>query len=135
MSLLSAEAVTKLEAVRDAILAQPRLYDQYQFFGSAADPCGTACCFAGWVIWLDSPKQFVNMVKSHSVNNFPLNARAVLGVKAAWERGFFGTWVSWSSPYNDLFYEANSAKERARVAANYINFLIERDGPKSKVSA
>ena len=47
MSELSKETIKKLKAVKAAILANPKFYNQGQWIESVT-PCGTTCCIAGW---------------------------------------------------------------------------------------
>jgi hypothetical protein len=132
MAILTREAVAKLVQVRDAILAEPKLYDQ-STFGNPHNPCRSACCLAGWVMWFDDPDKFKATVKTswHSVSVW---ARRILGVETGdgelWRRGLFCDGEDWPEPFGSQFGKASSRADKARIAAAYIDYIIAQDGPK-----
>lgn len=113
------EAIEKLRAVQVAILAQPELYDQLTF-AAEKNPCGSASCLAGWLVWLDSPERFSALAADTSMS-WITEAKAVLGVRCP--AGLFGTGLSWPAPF-DKVYDAPTRRAAAKIAAARIEHFI-----------
>lgn len=56
---LSKQSIQKLKAVKAAILANPKFYNQNSFVASV-QPCGTTCCIAGWADFIVNGKDVHN---------------------------------------------------------------------------
>ena len=142
---LSPKAIKILGKVKELILANPEQYDQDRGCTpdsfSDLDSCGTPGCIFGWVIKLSKRKG----VKGSS-EVFVLGAK-LLGLgkvkDSSWmaratdndililnnekiASNLFWTWPQkWRNKY-DRF--GRGTREAAQVAAEYIDFYIEKDG-------
>lgn len=117
--------VELLEKVRDKILAEPESYNQNKFWHvSAAAPCGTTACIAGWAVALSCG----DLKALHSLTPVEVHAAArdLIGVTDGEAFSLFGgAGLSWPEPFCTLFDKAANAHARAEVAASYLNHIIK----------
>lgn len=128
---LPKKAVTILRQVKRAILAEPELYDQQLV---PADSCDTPCCLLGWVVWMDSPSRFDELLRNDA-SEFEWDEAAIkiLGledilpnVEDQWR--LFGSGCSWPAKFREALYASDTAAERAKAAAARIEHFIATDG-------
>lgn len=129
---LNVELLTKL---RDKILANPESYNQY-VWGKPSDkaPCGTVACIAGWTFLLeggtredlfrfrDEVFKYGYVIDAPDVVDI---AREKLGLSVDEGAALFSDGTGWPVEFEDAYDEARTPAERAEVAADYINRIIE----------
>src|SRR4051812_519634 len=93
----------RLLKVRDAILAEPKLYNQGSFgVGARPKSCGTACCIAGWYC--------VFLPKSDPMKE-GYDDRALTRDTGVWIELWSATGRQWPYPFNKQFMRARTAKQ------------------------
>lgn len=118
MNELNPTVVKKLRAVKKAILSQPEFYDQ-RSVGDMEDPCGSACCIAGWLVYLDNPKRYKRLVINGGII---CRADAIVGEDTG---GLFGSGGYWPDPFCSSLQSAKTPKKRAEAAAGMIDHFIK----------
>lgn len=115
-----------LRKVQSAILAEPEKFDMSAFFRKAEKPeCGTTACIGGWAIALSK-----NRMPSISMDNSSTNddrAERLLGLSC--EQGWtllYDRW--WPEPFRKQYKKAQTAKQRAEIAAKRIGHFIATEG-------
>jgi len=138
--------VKLLRQVQQAIISEPKLYDQNDFMAavdkdgyttslSNKDTCGTKCCIAGWAVKLSIPAgQLKRYIRGqYSTNNKAkkllwLNHEqaAVLfdGVYDDWENEYF---TSWPEKHATAYLKAKTPAGRARAGFNMIEDFIKQN--------
>ena len=124
MPKLTKANIRAIEGVRDAILAEPALYDQ-RWFADVDNPCGGACCLAGWAVWLDNPEEFDALARKGS--NMHRAAEKLFGC-GIHDSFLFGSGALWPLPYADQLTAATTKKARAKVAASLLDAIIATNG-------
>jgi hypothetical protein len=118
---LSAETIAKMRVVIDAVLAEPKFYDQWLFPDNPRSKCGTICCAAGWVVWIDSPHRY-QQLRENANTYWPLEADEILGIESG--SALFlspGDWPKqFRDAYNSLYTPENHAKAMAARWEHYI---------------
>jgi hypothetical protein len=108
---LSKKSIRLLRQVKRAILAEPELYDQQSL---PRYSCNAPCCLLGWVVWLNDPKKFEEMLVKDSE-------------EYEWDR-LLGSGGSWPHEHKKALYAAETDVERAAVAASRIEHFIAANG-------
>lgn len=126
MPNLSKKTIAKMRAVVAAVLAEPEFYNQ-QWFPQEED-CGQICCAAGWAVWNENPKRYVQLVKQSKFDvNWPYEAEKALGFSDP-TMAMFGTQRGWPWQFTDMYNNARSDKQRAQAMAARWEFYIATDG-------
>jgi hypothetical protein len=130
---LNAVTVRKMRAVIAAVQAEPQFLDQDELPGPQ-DTCITPCCGIGWVLWLENPDQYLNMLKSYSTDSWwryfswlKGMAERILGLEDTRER-LFGSASEWPIPFSNQYANAKTARGRAEVFALRWEHFIQTDG-------
>lgn len=126
-----------LKKVRAMILKRPDQFVMCAWFndlnavGGIPGHCGTAACIGGWAITLSErrfksmPKKARAFVISNDCAENPLPvARKVLNISEDESLRLFNM-NNWPIEYRRAYYNANSAKAVAKVAAARINHFIK----------
>jgi hypothetical protein len=130
---LSPTLKRRLRWVRDRILARPSKFDMVNWmqdkYGdvvyacaapqtvSQAEKCGTTCCIAGW-LWLHTPR------KERSGGVYDTCRRMFDHGVGAFDAVFYAG--GWPEPFRTEYDNATTARQRSRVAARRIDYLIEK---------
>lgn len=125
MAKLSKKAIKRLRIVKQQILDMPELYDQTTYAGDK-NPCGTACCLAGWLVWNDDPKRFAEAARKSNVDY--LSGRALELVDGNEGSALFGTGNAWPEPFGSQFALAIGNSTKASIAAARIEHFIATGG-------
>lgn len=118
--------------VRDKILQVPDAYDQGAYGVKAETPCGTRACIAGHALiesGFCTPEELNDRKHRGNVTFFSVHGEAqkLLGLSEAEGYALLGSAVGedWKEPFSSRFLDASSSSEdEARVAADYINYII-----------
>lgn len=129
--------VELLQRIKAHILEEPKRYFQ-QIYGSRVAPenggpaCGTVACLAGWAVILSGEELFqdydgVSLVRG----DVERRAYQLTGIPENGAVGSpFATAAFWPAPFARQWYTAPSTEAKARVAADYIDFIIATKGDK-----
>lgn len=115
--------------VRNKILQTPESYDQTVFGRkSHKAPCGTAACIFGWAAILSDTfdQEYVNHYGKYADGaGIYGGARRALGLTPD-EGGIVANYrgAHWPEPYGSNFRAAKTEAEKARAAADYLNYII-----------
>lgn len=123
---LSKETIKKLKAVKAAILAEPKLYDQNLSPYGKTD-CNTPSCIAGWAVWIDNPNR---AAYSDEVRyNMGLDLlKAHLGISYEQAYKLFEP-NAWPEKFSDaLQEELRGTPKAAEAAGKRIDLFIESGG-------
>lgn len=122
--ILSADAIAKLRTVQQAILKEPRLYDQEEPYVS--HHCGTAGCVCGWIVLLfgtDAQKRRDGRVSAAT--------KLILDIPRVAVDRLFDPYFGRSEIGCDLWRRYARAlphsSERAQVASDWIDHFIATD--------
>lgn len=123
--------VEAIRGVQRAILERPDLYEQGQFF-DVNNVCGGACCMAGWFVWNNDPEDFSWMADKLPAGSpeWAWRARDIADLDFLVADDLFNTssgWT-WPSPFCTRFDEAESAQDRAQIAADLLEHIIQNGG-------
>lgn len=124
-----------LEKVKAHILEEPRRYNQRTFGGTSDEaPCGTAACIAGWAAHLSGEIDLKTLRRGGST--IEGIAQAALGLTYTEAHILFAgdptpcfcgrptCKDAWPQPYAERYAKAETAEDRARAAADYIDHII-----------
>jgi hypothetical protein len=118
---------TLLRRVRNHILAEPRRYAQ-ETFGryEPQSPCNTAACLFGWADYLANETSLEDVQEYyHSPTLVAKRATAALGLKPSQAKVVMSSsGEKWPEPYRSKFLHARTDEAEARVAADYINYIL-----------
>lgn len=107
-----------LQKIKKKILEKPEHFDMNEFIKGKR--CGTTCCIAGWgsVIYAREKHKRLNDSLEHTANILGLNF---------FDKGFHKVFYDccWLQPYQNIFYSSKTSKQKAKVAAKYINYLCK----------
>lgn len=113
---------TLLRKVRNHILAEPRRYDQGEVASEVSrrkSPCGTRACIGGWADILedDDVKDLsdVSLGRAQKKLGFTDEQANIV---------FFGGGPDWPEEFEKAWRNDIPRKEAARLAADYINYII-----------
>lgn len=123
--------VELLKKVKAAILAEPRQFVMSTWF-TRLDPnipnCGTAACIAGWALaiaWRETPATARHRT-DHRDFEVDIAARHVLGLNECEASDLFFT-LSWPNQFRHAWEAVtDNPEKRARVAADYIDYVIKK---------
>jgi hypothetical protein len=126
-----------LRKVRDRIAKIPESYSQDHFWLNDKDaPCGTVACLAGETIIVSRPsiKQGLRSLRRLSniafceIADHPIVKRAgkLLGLSKGELMVFDGEAFGWPQPYRSRFKQAETNKQRAKVAVAYLDECLKR---------
>lgn len=120
---------TLFRKVRNKILKNPEAYDQSTFVRESDQaPCGTAACIFGWAVLLAEKIAIDDALEDEEENEGDgifREAISVLGLsrdEGLVVANYAG--MGWPEPYGSSFRTAYKKDERARIAADYINYII-----------
>ena len=121
--------------IRNKILRVPEAYKQDTYGERARTPCGTRACIAGHALLESGYCTPIELFNLRRVNpetgerefiDVEEEASELLGI-GYWDGvmlfGLYGN--DWAEPYRTRFAEAKTKEARARVAADYINWIIK----------
>lgn len=115
--------VELLLKVKEAILAQPEMYDQDEF-------CESAHCIAGFAVAIAEPQTW-RLLKEKADGPMQVSyaARRLLDVpdRFNWQSLCGHAW-QWPAPFDDQYAVAESSLSRAQVAAARIDHFIATGG-------
>jgi len=117
--------ISLLRRVKRKILSKPKSFDMDSWASPDSNvECGTTGCIAGWVVMLTHP-DVQEQVKHYDDGLVEWENRAIkeLRISQTQAHSLFHD-EDWPERYKEKFYDAFSAKERARVAANRIEHFI-----------
>lgn len=114
-----------LMKVRDAILAEPNLFDMsgWKFLRD----CGTTCCIAGHAVRLADPEAFERLCSQDSLK-WSNKGKEVLGLSndRCWILFHSSRWPEqWADKY---FAVQENSDLRAMVAGQFLDAVIASDG-------
>ena len=132
-----------LQRIKAHILEEPKRYEQATY-GAKLLPeeggpaCGTVACLAGWAVVL-SGKRLLDKDGSCRIDVDTLAYKLTgLGPKGFMADKYyekfgsvFGTGGGWPKRFATRLEKAKTPKGRARVAADYIDFMIQADKKES----
>lgn len=137
MANLSKETIKRIRTVVQAILAQPKFYNQDRWIDDLGKDkngvCNTTCCFAGWADYV------FNGAKEHnerarrsfgrwsSVDWDEVAAEALLTDRALLDPLTRGHYY-WPKQLSHAYDKATTDKGRALALASYVEFFIANDG-------
>lgn len=135
---LSRKSIEILLGIKEAVLANPKFYDQNSFVEDISI-CDTTCCLAGWADYtVNGSKAHNKRAKNYlayledfdsgkDVNWEKIGAKA-LGLPALLAYKLFVDSTEWPHPFDERYQNARTYARRARVAANRIDHFIATDG-------
>jgi hypothetical protein len=119
---------------KECILADPSQFDMYDYQNELDEKssCGTTACIAGWIVFNEYPKCRTDDKLSVDARRFPagmyyehLAEEAVrstnLDVNSLFHEG------NWPEKYYTRFQKAKTRKEKAKIAAEVIDYFIESE--------
>jgi len=119
---------------KECILADPSQFDMYDYQNEfdKQSSCGTTACIAGWIVYNEYPECISDDKLAVDVLKFPsgmyyesLAEDAVnatnLDVNSLFHEG------SWPEKYYTRFQKAKTRKEKAKIAAEVIDYFIESE--------
>lgn len=122
-SRLPDPTVNLIREVQRAILAEPKLYDQYAVPELA---CDTPCCIAGWAVWCKNPNKAayraamkLAMYSDHYVESWRELGAPALGVPEEKTRNLFSGYNVWPAPFVSDFIAAKNDKKRAHQLVDH----------------
>lgn len=133
--------IKRLREIKKQILAEPSQFDMTVYFSAKpTSTCGTASCIAGWALWLYA-KNFQKSLKinvlGHLYSDYPEHisfknlAAKLLGLTYLQaERIFFSN--QWPLKFYRKYRLALTDEDKAKVAAEYIDYLIKREQNRKK---
>ena len=107
--------------VKEAILAEPKNYDQNNL-------CGTACCIAGHAVAIAKPKTWSRLNKEDDGALMADTAKSLLGLDNEQYYRICNYAHSWPEPFDTKFGCATTSKQRAKIAAKRIDHFIATGG-------
>lgn len=117
--LLSKSTIAKMRAVVKAVLAEPEFYDQ-QWFPTS---CMSACCAAGWAVWLDDPAAYERLSKSQYYVDWKRRAEGALGLGDTGHKLFVFA-ENWPKKFYRQYAKARTPLGRAKaMAARWEHFI------------
>lgn len=113
---------TLLRRVRNHILDEPRRYNQGtpgKRVSKRESPCGTRACIGGWADMLegDDVRDVSDIDLDRAARKLGFNGQQAFTV-------FF--WY-WPEQFNDAWRDDIPRKKAARLAADYINWIIKHE--------
>ena len=126
----------KLLRIKASILKHPGQFVMHSYFsklnslGKQATGCGTAACIAGWAIANEYKDKTLKEVTTGDWRYFiePLEkAVQILDINLPQSYRLFNQ-DNWPDEFKDAWWEAKTAKQRAKVAADRIDFFIKTNG-------
>lgn len=124
---LSSKTIAKMRTVVAAVLAEPQFYDQAYFPDHPSSKCGTICCAAGWVVWVDDPERYQKMVRLRGVAWTEVADR-ILGIHS-YARLFYSS-EFWPARFRNAYLNADTPRGRAQAMADRWEHYIATDGAK-----
>lgn len=89
--------------------------------------CGTACCFAGSCVFLESPSAFAAEIAESGALNGGASGRAQIWLDLTDRQAavLFSSAGDWPPYFAKQYANAETLQERAQVGANMIDYMIE----------
>lgn len=123
---------TLFRAIRNHILEEPRRYNQgvaIEKVTKRTSPCGTQACLLGWAVILSGKKPEVRPCAcGNPACTFNIETTYELGARVLrlTERQALRVYSDgeWPDKFQEPMNRAGNATERARAAADYINYII-----------